>query len=59
MNNRVVSLVFLIIGVFIFYHYRYKLLNPLLKNRSVQKALVVLTMNIPFVRRAFYTQVFQ
>jgi hypothetical protein len=53
------SIVFFIIGGFVLYRYRYKLVNLLFKNRFLQKAFVFLTMSIPFVRKSFYAQVFQ
>jgi hypothetical protein len=59
MYNRMMSIVFLVIGGFLLYRYRYKLINLFFKNRSLQKAFVFLTMNIPFVRKVFYAQVFQ
>jgi hypothetical protein len=59
MYNRIMSIIFLVIGGFALYRYRYKLINLFFKNRFLQKAFVSLVMNIPFVRRAFYAQVFQ
>jgi hypothetical protein len=59
MYNRMMSIVFFLIGGFVLYRYRYKLINLLFKNRFLQKAFVFLTMGIPFVRKSFYAQVFQ
>jgi hypothetical protein len=59
MYNRIISIVLFVIGGMILYRYRYKVLNQLFKNQFLQKALVRFAMNIPFVRRAFYAQVFQ
>jgi hypothetical protein len=59
MYNRIMSIVFLAIGCFALYRYRYKLINLFFKNRFLQKAFVFLAMNIPFVRKAFYAQVLQ
>ncbi|RAK22390.1 hypothetical protein B0I26_102384 [Anoxybacillus vitaminiphilus] len=59
MYNRMMSIVFLSIGGFVLYRYRYKFINLFFKNQFLQKAFIFLAMNIPFVRKAFYAQVFQ
>jgi hypothetical protein len=59
MYNRMISIIFIVLGSAVLYRYRYKLINNVLKNEVLQKAMVRSFISIPFVRKLFFKQAFQ
>ncbi|MBU8905727.1 sodium:proton antiporter [Desertibacillus haloalkaliphilus] len=50
MMNRVISFLSLFASIYVLYRYRYRLINMVLGQRFLRRALVALTLQIPYVR---------
>ncbi|UOE95727.1 MULTISPECIES: hypothetical protein [Bacillaceae] len=51
MISRILSLLSMITSGVVIYKYRYRILNAVLGQRTLRKAAIALSMQIPFVRQ--------
>ena len=59
MFNSLSRLIVLIAGVYVFYRYRYRIMNSVLGHPQVRRMFVVASMKIPFIRKQMMNQAFR
>lgn len=59
MINGLTRLVFFIASIYGIYKYRYRIMNNVLGNSQIRKWVIVLGMNIPFLRNRMMNQAFR